>query len=80
MASFSCCEKMGGPFCFARLLAHVDHADDRHFFVVARVGISSSAYLPVLHVVEAFHAGRGGAEHDDGAFHLAAHDRDIAGV
>ncbi len=59
-------------------LAHVNHTNDRHFFVVGAVRHFQQAVFALLHVVKAFHRRRGGAEHDHGVFHPPAHDGDVA--
>ena len=64
----------------AVLLAHIDDAHDGHALVVHARGHVEQGVLAALDVVEALHRRRGGAEDDDGAFHLCAHDGDIARV
>ncbi len=79
MASFNCGEKTAALF-LVRGLAHIHDADVRHFLVVHALGQFEQREVAAFAVVKTFERRRGRAEHDDGMFHLAAHDRDIARV
>ena len=64
----------------ARFLAHVDDPHQRHFLVVGALRQFEQGVFPFLRVVETFQRGGGRAEQDHCAFHLTAHDSDIARV
>ena len=64
----------------AVLRPHIDDAHDGHLLVVHAQLHFQQRVFAATGVVEALHRRRGRTEHDDSAFHLAAHDRDIARV
>ena len=80
MASLSCGEKIGMPFSPARGLAHVHDADVRHFLVIHALRQFKQRVFALFAIVITFERRRGRAEHDDGVFHLAAHDGHVARV
>ena len=80
IASLSCGEKMGTAFARAHGLAHVHDAHDGHLLVVHALGQFEQRVFALAAVVIAFQRRRGRAEHDHGAFHLAAHDGHVARV
>ena len=63
-----------------RGLAHVHDADVRHFLVVHALRQFEQRVFALFAIVITFQRRRGRAEHDDGIFHLAAHDGHVAGV
>ena len=80
MASLSCGEKIGDALFLVRGLPHVHDADVRHFLVVHALRQFEQRVFALFAVVIAFERRRGRAEHDDGVFHLAAHDGHVARV
>ncbi len=70
----------GHHFARAHGLAHIHDAHDGHLLVVGPLGQLEQRVFALAAVVIAFQRGRGGAEHDHGAFHLAAHNGDVARV
>ena len=64
----------------ARHTAHIDHAHERHVYVVHPLGEREQAVLAPLHVVVTLHRRRRRAEHHRRALKLAAHHREVAGV
>jgi hypothetical protein len=65
---------------FACLVAHVHDPDQRKLAIIDSGGHLEQGILPALGVVVTLHRGSGRAQHHDGTFHLAADNRDIAGV
>ena len=80
IASLSCGEKMGTALPGAHGLAHIHDAHDGHLLVVRPLGQLEQRVFALAAVVVAFQRRRGRAEHDHGAFHLAAHNGDVARV
>src|ERR1041385_5172785 len=64
----------------AQGLAHVDHADDGHFFVIGPLGHFEQRVLLFERIVIAFQRRSGGSEDNDGSFHAAAHNGHVPSV
>ena len=80
MASLSCGEKIGVPFSLRAACRMSTTRTSGIFWLSTRSGNSSSVYFPRSAIVKTFQRRRGRAEHDGGAFHLAAHDGHVARV
>ena len=72
--------KNGDDLSFAKGLAHVDYANERHFFVVGALGHFQQDVFSLFAVVKAFEGRRRRAKEDSRTFHLAAHDGDVASM